>query len=233
MNTPQAPIRIDVISDVVCPWCYIGKRRLEKALENTHNSENVQVIYHPFQLDPSIPTEGIDFQTYAYEKFGANYLQKFMQVEQAGSNVGLAFDFEALPKAINTFHLHRLLALAAAEGFQAALKEALLKAYFIEQKDLTADAVLVELLANFGWAAEKTLAIIHSDEGSDTVKEAMHYFKQLGIGGVPFFIFNKKYALSGAQPSEVFEQVFQQIQSELAPSTATTADVCDTETGVC
>lgn len=233
MNSTNAPIRIDIISDVVCPWCYIGKRRLEKALENTHNSENVQVIYHPFQLDPAIPTQGIDFQTYAYERFGENYLQKFTQVEQAGSSVGLAFDFEALPKAINTFHLHRLLALAAAEGFQAELKEALLKAYFIEKKDLTQDDALIEVLANFGWSAEKTLAMLHSDEGSDTVKEAMHYFRQLGISSVPFFIFNKKYALSGAQPSEVFEQVLQQVLNEIAPVTTASADVCDTETGVC
>ncbi|WP_044172523.1 DsbA family oxidoreductase [Flectobacillus major] len=233
MTDKKPTIRIDVVSDVVCPWCYIGKRRLEKAIENTQISDNVQIIYHPFQLDPSVPSEGVDFNTYAQNRFGDGYLQKFYQVEQAGQTTGLDFDFEQLPKAINTFHLHRLLAVAAENGQQAVLKEALLKAYFIDKLDLTDKDVLVAILTQIGWPSEKTLAILASDRGSDEVKEEMHYFRQLGVSGVPFYIINKKYTLSGAQPSEVFEEALQQVIKEIAVTVETQNNSCDIETGEC
>lgn len=123
MNKEKA-IRIDVVSDVVCPWCYIGKRRLEKAIEGTQHSDNVQVknteiIYRAYQLDPSVPKEGLGFQTYMENRFGANYVSKFHQVEQAAQTEGLDFDFSSLPKAINTFTLHRILTIALQDGIQA------------------------------------------------------------------------------------------------------------------
>lgn len=233
MNQEKSKIRIDVVSDVACPWCYIGKRRIEQAIENTQISDNVQIIYHPFQLDPSIPSEGVDFNTYAENRFGDGYLQKFTQVENAGKSVGLDFEFEALPKAINTFHLHRFLTIAAMEGKQAELKELFLKAYFTDRVDLGEKEELIKILSQIGWSEDKTLALFNSDEATDSVKEEMHYFKQHGVGGVPFYIFNKKYALSGAQPSEVFEQVFQQIMQEEGISVQAESNSCDVETGEC
>lgn len=233
MNQEKSKIRIDVVSDVACPWCYIGKRRIEQAIENTQISDNVQIIYHPFQLDPSIPNEGVDFNTYAENRFGDGYLQKFTQVENAGKSVGLDFEFEALPKAINTFHLHRFLTIAAMEGKQAELKELFLKAYFIDRVDLSKKEELVKILSQIGWSEDKTLALFNSDEATDSVKEAMHYFRQHGVGGVPFYIFNKKYALSGAQPSDVFEQVFQQIMQEEGITVQAESNSCDVETGEC
>ena len=156
MNQEKAKIRIDVVSDVACPWCYIGKRRIEQAIENTQISDNVQIIYHPFQLDPSIPNEGVDFNTYAENRFGDGYLQKFTQVENAGKSVGLDFEFEALPKAINTFHLHRFLTIAAMEGKQAELEAAQKK--LTESQQATDAASRKAKLAEEAAARTKTMA---------------------------------------------------------------------------
>lgn len=208
-------IRIDVVSDVVCPWCYIGKRRLEKGIEDTQYSDNVQVIYHPFQLDPTIPLEGTDFQTYMENRFGADFVSKFQKVEQVAEQEGLNFDFEKLPKAINTFTLHRILTVAQQDGIQSEAKEALMKAYFVERQDLTQENILIDLMEPMGWAAEKTKQIIHSAIAADDVKEEMNYYRQLGVTGVPFFIFNQKYAISGAQPAKIFTEIIEKVAKEL------------------
>jgi len=227
MNKAKA-IRIDVVSDVVCPWCYIGKRRLEKAIEDTQYSDNVQVIYHPFQLDPSVPMEGLDFQTYMENRFGANFVSKFHQVEQAAQGEGLDFDFERLPKAINTFTLHRILTVAEQDGIQSEVKESLMKAYFVDRQDLTQENNLIILMESLGWSAKKTQEIIHSTIGADAVKEEMNYYRQLGVTGVPFFIFNQKYAVSGAQPAEVFAEVIEKVAKEMDIEPVL-GEVCDVD----
>ena len=224
-------IRIDVVSDIVCPWCYIGKRRLEKAIEGTQSSDNVQVkeveiVYHPFQLDPSVPTDGVSFQTYMENRFGSNFVEKFHQVEQVAQTEGLIFDFSSLPKAINTFTLHRLLTVALQDGIQAEVKESLMKAYFVDRQDLTQENIVVEIMENCGWTAEKTLGIIHSDRASDEVKEEMNYYRQLGVTGVPFFIFNQKYAVSGAQSAEVFAEIIEKVSKEMEIEMVV-GEVCD------
>lgn len=225
-------IRIDVVSDVVCPWCYIGKRRLEKGIEDTQYSDNVQVIYHPFQLDPSVPLEGTDFQAYMENRFGAGFVSKFQQVEQAAQGEGLDFDFEKLPKAINTFSLHRILTVAEQDGIQSAVKEALMKAYFVERQDLTQQNILIDLMNSLGWSAEKTKQILDSDIAADEVKEEMNYYRQLGVTGVPFFIFNQKYFVSGAQPAEVFAEIIEKVAKELNIEPVM-GEVCKVEGGNC
>lgn len=226
-------IRIDVVSDVVCPWCYIGKRRLEKAIEGTQVSGNVQVkdveiIYRSYQLDPSVPKEGMDFQTYMENRFGSGFISKFHQVEQAGKTEGLDFDFSSLPKAINTFTLHRILTIALQDGIQAEVKEAFMKAYFVDKQDLTEEKTLITLLEKYGWSAEKTLSIINSDVATDEVKEEMNYYRQLGVTSVPFFIFNQKYAVSGAQPSEVFMEILEKVSKEMEVEMVE-GEVCDVD----
>ena len=230
-------IRIDVVSDVVCPWCYIGKRRLEKAIEGTQLSNNVQVkdieiTYRAYQLDPSVPNEGIDFQTYMENRFGSNFTSKFQQVEQVAQTEGLNFDFSSLPKAINTFTLHRILTIALKDGIQAEVKEAFMKAYFVDRQDLKQENILVKLLEKYDWLAEKTLLIINSDLATDEVKEEMNYYRQLGVTGVPFFIFNQKYAVSGAQPTEVFMEILEKVSKEIAVEMVE-GEVCDIEGGNC
>ena len=226
-------IRIDVVSDVVCPWCYIGKRRLEKAIEGTQLSDNVQVkgteiIYRSYQLDASVPNEGLDFQIYMENRFGANFISKFHQVEQAAKTEGLDFDFSTLPKAINTFTLHRILTVALQDGIQSEVKEAFMKAYFIDKQDLTDKNILVELLEKYGWSAEKSLAIINSDVATDEVREEMNYYRQLGVTGVPYFIFNQKYAVSGAQPAEVFMEILEKVSQEMEVEMVE-GEVCDVD----
>jgi predicted DsbA family dithiol-disulfide isomerase len=230
-------IRIDVVSDVVCPWCYIGKRRLEKAIEGTQVSDNVQVknteiIYRAYQLDPSVPKQGLDFQTYMENRFGAGFTSKFQQVEQVAQTEGLDFDFSSLPKAINTFTLHRILTIALQDGIQAEVKEAFMKAYFVDKQDLTQENVLIEILGKYGWLAEKTLGIINSDVATDEVKEEMNYYRQLGVTGVPFFIFNQKYAVSGAQPTEVFLEILEKVSKEMEVE-GVEGEVCDVDVGNC
>jgi predicted DsbA family dithiol-disulfide isomerase len=221
-------ILIDVVSDVVCPWCYIGKRRLERGIEGTQYSDNVEVRYHPFQLDPSVPLEGIDFQRYMENRFGANFVSKFHQVEQAAEGEGLDFNFEQLPKAINTFTLHRILTVSEHDGIQSEVKEALMKAYFVDRQDLTQENVLVELMKSLGWSAEKTKEILNSDLAADAVKEEMNYYKQMGVTGVPFFIFNQKYAVSGAQPAEVFAEIIEKVAKEMNIEPVL-GEVCDVD----
>ena len=226
-------IRIDVVSDVVCPWCYIGKRRLENAIEGTQVSGNVQVkdieiIYRSYQLDPSVPKEGMDFQIYMENRFGANFVSKFHQVEQVAQTEGLNFDFSSLPKAINTFTLHRILTIALQDGIQAEIKEAFMKAYFVDKQDLTQEKTLIELLEKYGWSAEKTLSIINSDIATDEVKEEMNYYRQLGVTGVPYFIFNQKYAVSGAQPAEVFMEILEKVSKEMEVEMVG-GEVCDVD----
>ncbi len=229
----ESVIRIDVVSDVVCPWCYIGKRRLERAIEGTQLSGTVQVkdieiIYRAYQLDPSVPNEGLGFQTYMENRFGADFVSKFHQVEQVAQMEGLDFDFSSLPKAINTLTLHRILTIALQDGIQAEVKEAFMKAYFVDRQDLTQENVLVELLGKYGWSAEKTLKIINSDMATDEVKEEMNYYRQLGVSGVPFFIFNQKYAVSGAQPAEVFMEILEKVSKEMEVETIK-GEVCDVD----
>ena len=214
-------IRIDVVSDIVCPWCYIGKRRLEKAIEDTQSSDNVQVkeveiIYRAYQLDPSVPTTGIDFQIYMQNRFGNNFVEKFHQVEQVAQVEGLDFDFS------------KLLTVALQDGIQSAVKESLMNAYFVDRQDLTQENILIELLEKCGWSAEKTLKVIHSEIATDEVKAEMNYYKKLGVTGVPFFIFNQKYAVSGAQPSEVFAEILEKVAKEMAVETVI-GEVCDVD----
>lgn len=230
-------IRIDVVSDVVCPWCYIGKRRLEKAIEDTQVSDNVQVknteiIYRAYQLDPSVPKEGLDFQTYMENRFGAGFTSKFHQVEQVAQMEGLDFDFASLPKAINTFTLHRILTIALQDGIQAEVKEAFMQAYFIDRQDLTQENILIKLLGKYGWSAEKTIEIINSNIATDEVKEEMNYYRQLGVTGVPFFIFNQKYAVSGAQPTAVFMEILEKVSKEMEVEMVE-GEVCDVDGGNC
>ena len=226
-------IRIDVVSDIICPWCYIGKRRLEKAIEDTQSSDNVQVkaveiIYRPYQLDSSVPLTGIDFQTYMQNHFGDNFVEKFHQVEQAAQAEGLDFDFSKLPKAINTFNFHRVLTVALQDGIQSVVKESLMKAYFIDRQDLTQETVVVKILKECGWSAEKTLEVIRSGMATNEVKKEMNYYQQLGVTGVPFFIFNEKYAVSGAQPAEVFMEILEKVSKEMAVEMVA-GKVCDVD----
>lgn len=202
-------LHIDVVSDVACPWCYIGLRHLETALDNL--GLEAELTFHPFQLDPAVPPQGRDFVAHMDKKFGASVWKIFERVEQAAANAGLSFDFAAMPRAINTLPLHRILHIAHAKGNQPAVKEALLQAYFVKRLDLTDSQTLAAVLEPYGWSYDETFALLGSDIGRAEVEEEMQYFREMGVSSVPFFIFNNRYALSGAQPVGVFMNQIQQV----------------------
>lgn len=212
----SAKIRIDVVSDVACPWCYVGKKHLEKALEDFNETE-VEVAWHPFQLDPTVPREGKDKDQHYAEKFGSmeRFYQLSERLELAGQQAGINFDFHALQRVPNTLRLHVLLHEAGKEGFAPDLKEAFLSAYFEKGLDLSSDEVVLEIMSGFGWSPEKTREIWNDQEKEYWVLQEIRHYQNLGVNAVPFFIINNTYALSGAQPTDVFKQALIQIGNEM------------------
>lgn len=206
------PITVQVVSDVACPWCYIGKRRLEAALDEWNGSP-ITVTWHPFQLDPTIPKTGFDRDTYLSNKFGDLEKTKEMtdRISGVGTELDIHFNFGEKWLVVNTLALHQLLHIAGEEGFKAALKERFLYAYFTENQHLNQHDVLIKIMAEFGWDAEKTEKVINDDSIAYAVKQEIGHYQQLGVTGVPFFIINNKYGISGAQPKEAFLEAFQQV----------------------
>lgn len=206
------PITIAVVSDVACPWCYIGKRRLESALEQWQGTP-VEITWHPFELDPTIPVSGLDGDTYLRSKFGDLEKTKTMieHITNVGSEVNIEFNFGENWVAVNTLSLHQLLHVAGEEGFKPQLKERFLRAYFTENLHLNVTEVLITIMAEFGWDAKKTKEIIADDNIAYAVKQEIGHYQNLGVSGVPFFIINNKYGISGAQPSSVFLEAFGQV----------------------
>ncbi len=224
-------IKVDVVSDVACPWCYVGKKRLEKALAEWKGAP-VEVEWHPYQLDPNMPEEGLDRITYLTNKFGDMESVKPMtdRLVEAGEDEGITFNFGDKWLAVNTLHLHQLLHVAGEEGFKTELKERFLKAYFDENLHLNKIEVLTDIMADYGWNQEKTEKVIADENIAYAVKQEISHYQQLGVRGVPFFIIDNKYAISGAQPSDVFLQAF----SKVAPlEILNEGDTCDPLTGNC
>lgn len=209
-------ITIDVVSDVVCPWCYIGKRRLERAIAELENEFQFEVNYLPFELNPQMPAEGRNQKEYLTEKFGGpdRYKKLTDNVTQIAKGEGLAFDYERQSMSPNTRDSHRLIWFAKTEGKQAAMKEALMKAYFEDGKDLTQLSTLIELATSAGLDREKVKTLFDTDEGSVEVQYLEQMNQQRGISGVPFYIVNGKYGISGAQPTETFVNAFRDISEK-------------------
>ena len=224
-------IKVDVVSDVVCPWCYIGKRRLEKAMNQLKDQYEFEVAYHPFELNPDMPDEGRNQKAYLIAKFGSEekYFQIANHVTSVAAGEGLNFDFSKQVISPNTLNAHRLIAFAKKEGKQAAVKEALMSAYFEKGVDLTRIKNLVDVAVQAGMDAEAVESFLQSDEFEAEVKmEEQLNFKR-GISGVPFYIINDKYGVSGAQPVEVFAQVFEEMGREISQS----EEACKLETKAC
>ena len=225
MTKPK--IKIDVISDVVCPWCYIGKRRLEKAVETLKDTLEVEVHYHPFELNPNTPPKGYDHKTYLTDKFGGEerYTQLTNQVSSVAAQEGLRFDYSLQSKLPNTFDVHRIIWLAGKEGKQLQLVEAFFKAYFEKGADLTLHENLVAIASANGLDAVKVWELLKGDLGKEEVREKETANGKMGISGVPFYIINDKYAVSGAQPAEVFIEALPDIASkELAEGASCDVD---------
>jgi predicted DsbA family dithiol-disulfide isomerase len=207
---------IDIVSDVVCPWCYIGKRRLEAALL-LRDEAMPQVRWHPFQLNPDLPSGGVDRRAYLEEKFGGPERAReiYARVEAAGREAGIAFHFERIARQPNTLDAHRLIAWAqsAPVGNVDRLVERLFRAYFEEGIDIGDVEELVRLAGDAGYETAAARAHLASAAGRAEVAAADERIRSMGIGGVPFFIFNQRIAVSGAQPPEVLRDALSQSES--------------------
>lgn len=206
-------LTVNVISDVICPWCYIGKRRLEKAISALDEQQDVRVSWLPFQLNPTMPKEGISRREYRTRKFGSWERSQELdeRVVEVGEAEGIQFAFDKSEKTPNTFDAHRLIWLADQESAQDAIVEDLFRAYFTEGRDIGNHQTLIDVASSGGLDRQKVEQTLGSKEGLDAIKTAEEKAHQLGVQGVPFFVINEKFTLSGAQMSDVFLDSFQQI----------------------
>lgn len=207
-----------MVSDVVCPWCYIGKRRLEKAISELNGEIEFEVNYLPFELNPTMPKEGRNQKEYLMAKFGGEerYRQLTENVAQVAKEEGLHFDYSKQQNSPNTRDAHRLIWLAKEEGVQAEVKEALLKAYFEKGIDLTKNENLIRIASQAGLNKNKAESLLTSEEGLVEVAYLEKMNTERGISGVPFYIINKQYGISGAQPSSNFISAFREISGNAA-----------------
>ena len=218
-------IRVDVVSDVVCPWCYIGKRRLEKAMTALGDRFEFEVAYHPFELNPGQALEGVNQKEYLTDKFGgdARYEQLTGHVTSIAAEDGIAFDYDKQLISPNTRAAHRMAQLAGEEGVQQPVIEALFKAYFTDGVDLSKKENLIQVGAGAGLDATKIDKLLSSDDKTAEVIASEKQMQQLGVTGVPFYIINSKYGVSGAQQPQAFIDAFNQIGLE---TVATEGDSC-------
>ena len=206
-------MKIEIWSDVVCPWCYIGKRRLEHALDEFEHADEVEIIWRSFQLNPDAPRgEAIPTRQYLATRFGPQAGQMAERVAAVAKEEGLDFAPDSL--TANTFDAHRLLHLAAAEGVQGAAKERLLRAHFVEGADLSDQDTLVRLAKEAGVSEDRARLVMENpDEYAKAVDSDIAEARMLGANGVPFFVIDRKYGISGAQPAEVFLRALLQAQA--------------------
>ena len=208
----QTPLTIDVVSDVVCPWCFIGKSRLEKALALKPDIP-VEVRFHPYFLNPWVPREGMSREQYLTTKFGSpeRYNGIAGRVAQAAAEEGLTYAIEKMTRQPNTLDCHRLILWAESIGKSAQMKQRLMELYFTEGADLSDRDVLVKAAANVGMDAEQTREMLASDADVARVEQAANAAKEAGIDGVPTFIFGGVAAVSGAQSPELLANAIEQV----------------------
>jgi predicted DsbA family dithiol-disulfide isomerase len=205
-------LTVDVISDVICPWCFIGKRRLEKAIAACDGQHQFRVRWHPFQLNPLMPKEGIDRREYRIKKFGS--WERSMQLDTnlvaVGKGEGIRFDFDGMERTPNTLDAHRLIWLADQQGIQDAVVESLFLAYFTLGRDISNRPTLIDVVAEAGLERLRVESVLESDEGMDAIRAANEQALRFRVDGVPFFIVDGEIKLSGAQPPDVFLAAFNQ-----------------------
>ena len=219
MTTTPTPLRIDFVSDVVCPWCAVGLASLETALQRLQGEVEADIHFQPFELDPNTPAEGMDVADNLKRKYGmgdAQLAENQERIRARGEELGFSFDFNARSRTWNTFDAHRLLHWAEGEGRQRVLKHALLRANFSEGRNVSDRDTLVEIAAGAGLDAGRAAAVLDSDEYASEVRAAEEFFRKLGISGVPAIIIERKHLISGGQPVEVFERALREIAASAA-----------------
>ena len=210
-------LKIDIVSDVVCPWCTIGYKRLEKAIAELGVEDQVDIEWHPFELNPDMPAAGQNVDEHITEKYGSTKEQQIaskQNMTDVGAALGFKFDYFDDMRMVNTFDAHVLLDYAKEFNKQTELKMRLTTAFFSERKDVSKREVLKQALLDVGLNAVEGLARLDSDEARYHVKSEEGYWKNLGINSVPTIVFDRKSAVTGAQPIETFKQVLSELISK-------------------
>jgi predicted DsbA family dithiol-disulfide isomerase len=209
-------MQIDIVSDTVCPWCFIGKRRLSRALALRPDIP-VEVHWRPYRLDPTIPREGVDRRTYLKAKFGDSPRSTAMgeALRSEGAGEGLDFAFDRIAKTPNTLDSHRLIRWAGGAGVQDAVVEALFKAYFLDGRDIGDVSVLIAIAGEAGMDAGLIADLLSKDADLASVEREAGMANQMGISGVPTFIFDSKFMISGAREPEILVRIIDKALAEV------------------
>ena len=214
-------IYVDIVSDTICPWCYIGKRRFERALALSGRND-VAISWRPFQLNPDMPPEGMTRDDYIRAKFGGGDRprQIYQAIAESGREAGIEFQFARIRRTPNTVLSHRLIYWSAKQERQDEIVGELFRAYFEDGLDIGSLDVLADCARRAGLNEELARKYLESDDGRQEVVASDVYARRLGINGVPCFIVNRKYAVSGAQPPSAFVEVFNLAERDAATATA-------------
>ncbi len=221
-------IQLEVYSDLICPWCYIGKRRLEAALKLAEGRHTVRVSWHPFQLNPDMPSAGMDRRAYRSAKFGSWERSQQLDegVAEAGADVGIPFNYAAVRRTPNTFDSHRLIWLADQHGKQDQVVEALFAAYFVEGLDLSQQSVLAEIVIRAGVPRTEVEELLAGDRGAADVRRLEQAVRETGVQSVPFYLLNGRYHFSGAQPPNVMLAAFAEAANAMPQVAEVIGDAC-------
>lgn len=210
-----AVIQIDIVSDVMCPWCIVGFRQLEQALAQT--GMGARILWHPFELNPNMGPEGQNLTEHVAEKYGASAEQSAQnrkQLVDLGKSLGIDFAFTPDSRILNSFAAHQLLEFAVPQGLQHPLKLALFNAYFTEQRDVSDPAVLLDVAQSVGLDRAAAQEVLDSGALVDTVREKQEFWTSRGISGVPSMVFAGKYLVTGAQGADNYAEILRRVAEE-------------------
>lgn len=209
-------IKLDIISDPICPWCYIGKAQLDRALE-ANPDHPFEIEWHPFQLNPDMPEGGMDRREYLETKFGGkeNAVRVYSQIADAAEATGLKIDFEAMKVTPNTINAHRLIHWAGLEGRQTAVVSRLFKAYFEDGLDIGDQSVLLDIAEGVGLDRAMIETLMQGSADSDDIRSRDAHARERGVTGVPTFVVNQQYVVPGAQPPELWQKVLDELKTQL------------------
>ena len=208
-------IKLDIMSDPICPWCYIGKAHLDRALESEPDHP-FAIEWHPFQLNPDMPAEGMDRRAYLEGKFGGKEgaVRAYAPVVEHAEKAGLKINFEAMQRTPNTLNAHRLIHCAGIEGRQTAAVSALFKAYFVDARDIGDAEVLADIADGIEMDASVVTRLLATDEDMEDIRKRDAHSREMGINSVPTFIVGGRHAVPGAQPPELWKKVLAELRNE-------------------
>jgi len=211
-KTPKQTIQVDIVSDIVCPWCWLGVRYFQKAAKQSKH--DVTLTWRPYMLDPEVPESGVPYNQYMKNKFGDGPSDRFKAMREAleaqGPALGIDFKFGQIPMRPNTLNAHRLLKWAQGQELGDTASDALFRAFFTELKDVGDHTILKEIAEEIGMDADLVAELLTKEDDKNAVREEIMFFRNLGVNAVPTFIYNGQFAVQGAQPVEAHVKALEQ-----------------------